>query len=314
MENKQYIGKYEIIRELGHGGEGCVYLARDEDLQRLVAIKRLNRKEQDGEEEKQLMKEADFLQQLRHPMLPIIYDLMWEDAWYLVMEYIRGTNLYEYIGRNGYVQEEWACAWAEQLLDILEYLHTRKTPVIYRDLKPDNIIVCPDGRLKLVDFGAAFRRSYGDKKERGMAATLGYAAPEQLGTMGMSEYDAREEGQLRFVHKAVPERGCVEAGKTVYADERSDIYAFGKVLYYIVTGADPAKPPYTSLSIRDYQPLLSDRLERLIRKCIKDDPSERYQVVAGIRKDLERCRGGRRRLRRRSFIRMIEKQVWLAEG
>ena len=320
MENKQYIGKYEIIRELGHGGEGCVYLARDEDLQRLVAIKRLNRKEPDGEEEKQLMKEADFLQQLRHPMLPIIYDLMWEDAWYLVMEYIQGTSLHEYIERNGYVQEEQACAWAEQMLDILEYLHTRKTPVIYRDLKPDNIMVCPDGRLKLVDFGAAFRRSFGDKKEHGMASTLGYAAPEQLGAMGISEYDAREESQLRFVHRAVSEREYVKAvmagkdGKPVYADERSDIYAFGKVLYYIVTGADPAKPPYTSLSIRDYQPLLSDRLERLICRCIKDDPAERYQVAAGIRKDLERCRRGRHRLRHHSFIRAIEKQVWLTEG
>ena len=314
MENKQYIGKYEMIKELGHGGEGFVYLARDEDLQRLVAIKRINRKEQDGEEEKQLMKEADFLQQLRHPMLPIIYDLIWEDAWYLVMEYIRGMTLHEYIKKNGYAQEERACAWAEQLLDILEYLHTRKTPVIYRDLKPDNIMVCPDGRLKLVDFGAAFRRSFGGKKEHDMAVTLGYAAPEQLCAVSMSEYDVQGEGQPRFIHKAVSERGCAEVGKRVHADERSDIYAFGKVLYYIVTGADPAKPPYTSLSIRDYQPLLSDRLERLIRRCIRDDPQERYQVVAGIRKDLERCRRGRHRLRRRSFIRVIEKQVWLTEG
>ena len=278
------IGKYAVIRELGHGGEGCVYLARDEDLQRLVAIKEINRIGRDREEEKRLVKEADFLQQLRHPMLPVIYDLLWEDTWYLVMEYIQGTTLGEYIIRNGYVQEKRACAWAEQMLDILEYLHTRKTPVIYRDLKPENIIVCPDGRLKLVDFGAAFRRSFGGEKERGMAATLGYAAPEQL------------------------------AGQGAYADERSDIYAFGKVLYFIVTGADPAKPPYTSLHVRDYQPLLSDRLERLIRRCIKDDPQERYQVVSEIRRDLSRCHGRWQRLRRRSFIRIIEKQIWLTEG
>lgn len=308
------IGKYTVIREIGQGGEGCVYLARDEDLQRLVAIKKVNPKERDGEEEKRLMKEADFLQQLRHPMLPVIYDILWEDAWYLVLEYIQGTTLRDYIEHNGCIQEERACEWAGQLLDILEYLHTRKTPIIYRDLKPDNIMVCPDGRLMLVDFGAAFRRSFGGVEERGAAATLGYAAPEQLGTMSMPKYDVQEEDQSWLVRKAVSERGDVEAGKKVYADERSDIYAFGKVLYYIVTGADPAKPPYTSRSIRDYQPLLPNRLERLIRKCIKGDPQERYQVVAGIRKDLERCRSRRQRLRRRGFIRVIEKQIWLTEG
>lgn len=312
--HKKHIGKYTVIRELGQGGEGCVYLARDEDLQRLVAIKKVNRKEQDREEEKQLMKEADFLQQFRHPMLPIIYDLLWEDDWYLVMEYIQGTTLRDYIERNGYVQEERACAWAEQLLDILQYLHTRKTPVIYRDLKPDNIMVCPDGHLKLVDFGAAFRRSFGGKQEHGMAATVGYAAPEQYIGEQDSEHDAPTERQPWFARKAASKRGYVRLGQTVYADERSDIYAFGKVFYYIVTGADPAKPPYTSLSIRDYQPLLSDRLERLIRKCIKDDPSERYQIVAEVRRDLDRCGKRKRRLRRKSFIRVIEKKVWLTEG
>ena len=308
------IGKYTVIRELGHGGEGCVYLARDEDLQRLVAIKKMNRKEQDGEEEKQLMKEADFLQQLRHPMLPVVYDLLWEDAWYLVMEYIQGTTLREYVDRNGYVQEEQACAWAEQLLDILAYLHTIRTPVIYRDLKPDNIMVCPDGHLKLVDFGAAYRRSFGEVQERGMAATMGYAAPEQLIGGRDSEYDTQIERQPWFARKTVSKQGYEGAIRTAYADERSDIYAFGKVLYYIVTGADPAKPPYTSLSIRDYQPLLSGRLERFIRKCIQDNPSERYQVVSEARRDLGRCRGSRHRLRHKSFIRVVEKKVWLTEG
>lgn len=303
MENAEHIGKYVVIRALGQGGEGCVCLARDEDLQRLVAIKKMNRTEQDGEEEKRLMKEADFLQQLRHPMLPVVYDLLWEDAWYLVMEYIQGTTLHDYIERNGAVQEEQACVWAEQLLDILLYLHTRKTPVIYRDMKPNNIMVCPDGRLKLVDFGAAYRRSFGGEPERGMAATPGFSAPEQLGYRGMSEHGERMKTREMQHERQRP-----------YADERSDIYAFGKVMYYIVTGADPAKPPYASLPIRDYQPLLSDRLERLIRKCIKDNPRERYQVVSEIRRDLDKCKRGRHRLRRKSFIRVIEKQVWLTEG
>lgn len=279
-----HIGKYAVIKALGQGGEGSVYLARDEDLQRLVAIKKVEHKELGSEEEKQLMKEADFLQQLRHPALPIIYDLLWEDAWYLVMEYIRGTTLLAYIGRNGYVQEGQACVWAEQLIDILVYLHTRKTPVIYRDLKPENVMVCPDGHLKLVDFGGAYRKNFGGEQDRVMAATLGYSAPEQFRYPG------------------------------AYADERSDIYAFGKVMYYIVTGADPAAPPYTSLSIRDYQPLLSDRLEQIIRKCIQEEPARRYQVASEIRRDLDKCGRRKYRLRRKSFIRVIEKKVWLTEG
>lgn len=301
--HRKFIGKYTVIRKLGQGGEGCVYLARDEDLQRLVAIKKVNRAEQGTEGEKRLMKEADFLQQLRHPALPIIYDLLWENAWYLVMEYVQGITLSDHIMRSGYVQEKQACTWAEQLLDILGYLHTRKTPVIYRDLKPDNIIICPDGHLKLVDFGAAYRRSFGGEKERVMAATLGYAAPEQFGRLGAWEHGERPK-ELRVGHM---ERGA-------YADERSDIYAFGKVLYYMVTGADPVRPPYTSLSIRDYQPLLPNRMERLIRRCIQEEPSQRYQVVADVRRDLNRCGDRRGRLRRKSFIRVIEKKVWLTEG
>lgn len=304
MEEKLNIGKYTVIRRIGRGGEGSVYLARDEELQRMVAVKMIRGQDEaigednvdgdgrgckacgnDKEEGAQIMREAECLQRLKHPMLPVVYDLLWDDGWYLVMEYIQGITLHEYIARNGYAGEAQACAWAEQLLDILGYLHTRKTPVIYRDLKPQNIIVCPDGGLRLVDFGAAYRRDFGVGAEAGMAVTPGYGAPEQFG----------------------------RTGHGVCADERSDIYALGKVLYYMVTGADPAKPPYTSLSIRDYQPLLPERLERIIRRCIQEEPGERYQVVEEIRRDLDRCGGRRHRLRRRAFIRSIEKRVWLTE-
>lgn len=294
--DKYYIGKYTVVRLLGGGGEGNVYLARDEELQRMVAIKQIradaeNQKiagergtSENVEEERKIIQEADFLQRFRHPMLPVVYDLVWDDAWYLVMEYIQGVTLREYIDGNGYVQEELACRWTEQLLDIMEYLHTRKPPVIYRDLKPDNIMVCPDGCLRLIDFGAACRRGFGVQERGIMAATAGFGAPEQFG----------------------------KTGSGIYADERSDIYAVGMVLYYMVTAADPATPPYAQLPIRDYQPLLSDRLERIIRRCTKEEPAKRYQVVEEVRRDLGRC-GGRMRHLRRSFIRVIEKRVWLTE-
>ena len=273
--DKTHIGRYTVLRLLGEGGEGNVYLARDEELQRMVAVKQIGR----------TMREAEILIKLKHPMLPVVYELLWDGAWYLAMEYIRGINLREYIERNGYVHEGQACAWTGQLLDIIGYLHTRKPPVIYRDLKPDNIMVCPNGHLRLVDFGGAAVKSYGMHERGVMAVTQGYSAPEQFG---------------KIDHGA-------------YADEGSDIYALGKVMYYMVTGADPAKPPYTTLPIRDYQPFVSDRMERIIRKCIEEDPGQRYQISEEIRRDLGRCVGRKHRLRRRSFIRIIEKKIWLTE-
>ncbi|MCM1222134.1 MAG: serine/threonine protein kinase [Lachnospiraceae bacterium] len=274
MEKKN-IGKYTVLKLLGSGGEGNVYLARDENLGRMAAVKQIG----------QNMQEADCLKKLKHPMLPVVYELLQDGAWYLVMEYIQGVTLRDYIVRNGYTQERQTCVWGQQLLDVMGYLHTRKPPVIYRDLKPDNIMVCPDGHLRLIDFGAAAVRNYGAQDKELMAATQGYSAPEQFGR--------KEPG--------------------AYADERSDIYAFGKVMYYMLTGADPSKPPYTTLSIRDYQPPVSGRMERIVRKCIEDDPMRRYQMVEEIGKDLKKCAGRKGRLRHRSFIKAVEKKVWLTE-
>ncbi|MDE7231473.1 MAG: protein kinase, partial [Lachnospiraceae bacterium] len=175
--------------------------------------------------------------------------------------------------------------WADAILDVLCYLHTRKPPVIYRDLKPDNIMICRDGTLKLVDFGGAALRSFGEKREERMAATAGYAAPEQWN----------------------------EKGQNARADERSDLYAFGKILYYIVTGADPDKPPYTALSIVHYNPLLSAGLERVIRRCIEEEPEARYQVAEEVRRDLHRRNLWKRKGFAGGFLRYVEKQVYLTQ-
>lgn len=301
--HQNWIGKYTVIRQLGSGGEGTVYLAQDEDLHRPVAVKRLCGQEDRRQVgDRQVIWEADMLKELRHPMLPVIHELLWDSAWYLVMEYVPGITLREYIDRNGCVREEQACAWLTQLLDVTAYLHSRKPPVIYRDFKPDNIMVCPDGCLRLVDFGAADIRNYGSRTGGVMAVTPGYAAPEQLGK------GAAPEKRVRFV-----EGVQTGAGRKIYADERSDIYALGKILYYMVTGADPAKPPYTALPIRDYQPLLSSALEKVIRRCIEDDPGRRYQMADQVWAALAACGRRGKHLRRRTFIRAVEKRVWLTE-
>lgn len=283
MQEKDRLGKYRILKTLGQGGEGCVYLAQDESLSRPAAVKKLWDRE--GKESRQIRQEAAILCELHHPMLPVVYELFYEEGWYLAMEYVEGISLHKYIRTHGPVDEERGRLWAKALLDVLTYLHTRKTPVIYRDLKPDNIMVCRDGGLRLVDFGAAGYHSFGEKAEVRMAYTQGFAAPEQLGA----------------------------DGRGVRADERSDIYAFGQTLYYMLTSADPGKAPYTAFPVYAYNPLLSAELEEVIRRCIAREPEARYQVAREAARDLEK-RGRRRGGGKREFVRHVEKQIYLAGG
>lgn len=282
MNEGKHLGKYRIIKSLGQGGEGSVYLAEDESLGRCVAVKRLWEQEKGGE---RIREEAAFLRDLRHPMLPVVYELLWEEGWYLVMEFVDGISLHNYIERQGSVGEAQARLWAESLLDVLDYLHTRETPVIYRDLKPDNIMVCRDGSLKLVDFGAAGLRRFGEDGGARMAFSAGFAAPEQRG----------------------------EDGRGARADERSDLYAFGKTLYYMVTGAIPGDVPDMAFPPSCYNPLLSQELMEVILRCTREEPEARYQVAGEVLRDLRRTGGRRRGRRRREFVRHIEKQICLTD-
>lgn len=282
MEKGSTVGRYRILDTLGEGGEGRVYLAEDESLFRRVALKRILQGEKTEEE---VRREAAFLRDLRHPMLPVVYELFYEDDWYLAMEYIEGVSLQHYIESRGRVEEAQGCLWADALLDVLCYLHARKPPVIYRDLKPANIMVCRDGTLRLVDFGGAALKSYGEGRDERMAATAGYAAPEQW----------------------------QKVGRPARADERSDLYAFGKILYYMVTGADPGKPPYTALAIAYYNPLLSDGLEQVVRRCIEEEPEARFQVAEEVREELRRREQWKRKRFAGGFLKHVEKQVYLTE-
>jgi serine/threonine-protein kinase len=146
--------------------------------------------------------------------------------------------------------------WAKQLCDVLNYLHTRTPVIIYRDMKPANIMLKPDGNVTLIDFGTA--REY---KEKNLAdttclGTVGYAAPEQFGGMGQT-------------------------------DARTDIYCLGATLYHLVTGMNPCEPPYEIRPIREINPGLSAGLEKIICKCCQRDPNDRYQSAAELMFALE---------------------------
>lgn len=181
MKNGQIIGKYRILGVLGRGGGGTVYLAQDVVLEKIWAIKAVKK------DRERILRESLLMKNLDHPGLPRITGQMEdEENFYLVMDYIEGENLYERCKKSPATAEE-ALDWGIQICDILDYLHRQKPPVLYRDLKPGNLILTPDGRIKLVDFGIARQQ---DGSECADAyGTKGFAAPEQYEGKAMVQTD-----------------------------------------------------------------------------------------------------------------------------
>lgn len=246
-------GKYIFYEELGRGGSGNVYRAYDKNLKCDRAIKKFRAEEGIWE------KELEMLKELRHPLLPVITDSMEEGEYrYLVMEYIEGKNLEDYVREKGRIDQELAVKWALELIGALIYLHERNSPIIYRDMKPANIMVDRNEKLRLVDFGTAWMR-YREEEEVSLAGTYGYAAPEQLAAEGMDG-----------------------------VDERSDVYGLGATLYYMLTGDDPAKPPFLIQSIRFFDRRLPIALEKVVEKAVAEKKEKRYQTMRQFQADLER--------------------------
>ena len=199
-----------------------------------------------------LIVETDMLKKLNHPHLPSIVDVIEnEDTFLIVMDYIEGNPLSKTLSEYGAQPQEIVIEWAKQLCDVLGYLHTREPAIIYRDLKPSNIMLKPDGNLMLIDFGTA--REYKEKniEDTTCLGTIGYAAPEQFGGMGQT-------------------------------DARTDIYCLGATMYHLVTGRNPSEPPYEIKPIREINPALSSGLEQIINKCTQKDPDNRYQSCAEL--------------------------------
>lgn len=249
--------KYEILKRIAEGGMGVVYLVKDLHLNKLAAVK-VSKNPGKGREREQVMKEMEMLRELSHPALPAITDFFEEeDNICLVMEYVDGITLEQYLRRFGRVETALAVKWAVELTEVLQYLHTRTPSVIYRDLKPANIMIQPDGRLKLIDFGAAFVSAYGQEKEELLMGTPGYGAPEQW-----------QSGN---------------AGKA------SDIYGLGAVLHEMLTGINPTHFLGKRRPVREYDKSISRELERIISICTKKRPGERYQSMKDLQRALREC-------------------------
>jgi serine/threonine protein kinase len=226
-------GRYAIERLLGGGGMGMVYLAHDQRLaNRPCAIKEMVDhfidQAQRIEANEYFAREADTLAQLKHQAIPAITDRFeLANRHYLVMEYVEGRNLEEELAARGEpLPEGLVIDIARQLCDVLAYLHGLAPPIIYRDMKPSNVMIHPKGRVVLVDFGIA--RLFKAARKGTMIGTLGFAPPEQY-------------------------QGLV--------DPRSDIYSLGATLHYVLTGRDPEKfPPFSFPPVHELRPAVSSNL------------------------------------------------------
>lgn len=261
------MNQYEMLSPLGKGGTGEVWLVKDLHLNRLAAAKRIKNPDSDTEETYRVQcfqKEMELLREFKHPGLPAVYDFFLEQDWlYLIMEYIEGITLRQYLQKNGKVMKEQALEWAIELTKVLGYLHDRRPAVVYRDLKPENIMIKPDGEIKLIDLGACMKELAMGEEREGSMGTFGYAPQEQW-----------KAGQI---------------GK------ESDIYALGVVLYEMLTGTKPAAAGYIKRSVCEYDAGLSKYLDQVIGRCTKENPKDRYQSMEQVKEALIREKGIRRR-------------------
>ncbi len=252
-------GKYKILNKVGQGGMSVVYLAMNERANKQWAIKELRK---DGTSEYEVVKqgliaETDILKRLSHPNLPSIIDVIdRDDTFLIVMDYIEGNPLSKALEHYGAQSQDDVIEWAKQLCDVLGYLHSRKPPIIYRDMKPSNVMLKPDGKVTLIDFGTAREFKETSVEDTKCLGTQGYAAPEQYGGHGQT-------------------------------DARTDIYCLGATLYHLITGHNPCQPPYEMYAIRYWNPALSSGLEQIIAKCTQRNPQDRYQSCEELLYDLE---------------------------
>jgi serine/threonine protein kinase len=248
--------RYQIERLLGGGGMGMVYLAHDQRLaNRACAVKEMVDhfidQQQRIEANEYFAREADTLAQLKHAAIPAITDRFDDqNRHYLVMEYVEGRNLEEEIAaRGGPLPEGLIIDIARQLCDVLAYLHGSTPPVIYRDMKPSNVMLTPKGRVVLIDFGIA--RLFKSARKGTMIGTLGFAPPEQY-------------------------QGAV--------DPRSDIYSLGATLHYVLTGRDPEKfPPFSFPPVRDLRPEVSTNLAGAIDRALAYQADARPPSIQDFR-------------------------------
>ena len=256
VKQQLFDGRYKIISTLGKGGTSTVYLAQNIKLGTLWAVKQVDKKH-GGKMD--LLAEPNILKKLNHTALPRIFDMIEDEQFlYIIEDFVEGVSLEKELAVCGYFSEGKVLMWAVQLCDVLHYLHTFKpNPIVFRDLKPANIILTYDEQIKLIDFGVAREHKVEAAGDTTYLGTRGYAAPEQYGH--------------------------------AQTDARTDIYSLGITLYQLLTGIKPtvSTTSHALHDIRQINPLVSQQIEYVIFKCTRQDPKERFQTVAEVMRELQ---------------------------
>ena len=266
--------RYRILEQVGQGGFGSVYKAADTSFgDRLVALKEMEQKGLSPQEIEAaaagFKREALLLANLRHPHLPRIYDHFSDSGrWYLVMDYIEGETLEAYpqkgipdprTGKRHLPVEE-VLDIGIQLCAVLDYLHTRQPPIVFRDLKPANVMCTPGKHLYLIDFGIARHFKPGQIKDTIPLGSPGYAAPEQYGK--------------------------------VQTTPRADIYSLGVMLHQLLTGDDPTTTPFLLAPLQtDGHPALA-QLAALVKQMTELDESHRPASAVAVKEQLQEIAAG----------------------
>jgi len=267
------LGRYRLLAQVGVGGFGVVYKATDTQCgDQIVAIKQINLRglspQKMIEATDAFNREVQHLTPLRHPNLPRIYDHFTDpDHWYLVMEFIEGETLERYLetrqshhvytGNRGFLPLEEIFPLAFQVCDVLTYLHTRHPPIIFRDIKPANIMRTAKGHLYLIDFGIARHFKPGQARDTTPLGSPGYAAPEQYGK--------------------------------AQTTPRADLYSLGALLHHLLTGEDPAETlfQFTTLPQVAGAETQMQRLDALIRRMVDVDSEQRPVSASAVKEELQ---------------------------
>lgn len=293
---------YEILRKLGSGGVGVVYLGRHLRLGKLVVLKADKRTLTARPEA--LRREVDALKNLSHTYIPQVYDFLTEDGVvYTVMDYIEGESLDKPLERGERFPQATVVGWACQLLEALAYLHSRPPHgILHSDIKPANIMLTSRDDICLIDFNIAL--ALGEAGAVRVGISQGYASPEHYGI------DYSGVGATRGVHEEAVTQvdapatvlpsgsgGSATGGHTVLLDVRSDIYSAGATLYHLFTGRRPAPDAKAVEPIRSGE--VSPAIAAILRKAMDPDPDRRYQTAAEMLAAFQHLHDNDSRTRRR---------------
>lgn len=250
--------RYQLEMRIGQGGMGAVYKAIDTRFNnRPLAVKEMSRaglsSGQIQEAEDAFERESHLLADLLHPNLPRIYDhFTEEERSYLVMDFIEGQTLEDYLEKanGGPLPLEQVLNWGEQLCDVLNYLHSHQPPIIFRDLKPSNVMISESGHIFLIDFGIARVFKPGQSHDTTALGSPGYAAPEQYGKS-----------------QSTP---------------RSDIYSLGALMHHLLTGIDPSEQPFFFKPASQANAGVPPELDQLLQQMLEMDADKRPASIQEV--------------------------------